>query len=171
MRISRHHAALYQQYYEARPTLMLPSRWIDRVETLAARLQAQTILDYGCGPGRGLSRFLTRPVRDYDPGVADLATAPRAADLVVCIHVLEHVEPASLDEVVDHLQWLARKAVFVVVSCEASTKTLPDGSPWHTLVRDASWWRKYLHDFVAQPCLKEAGKEYAALLEIRTNGA
>jgi hypothetical protein len=166
VRISLYHASLYQQYYKTHPGVVVPSRWVDRVKELAELVQARTILDYGCGPSRGISRFLPYAVRDYDPGVEGLDTPPKPVDLVCCIHTLEHVEPACLDAVVDHLQWLARKAVFVVVSCEASTKLLPDGSPWHTIVRDAKWWRSYLKGFKEQPPMKEPGKEYAALLQV-----
>lgn len=167
MRISPHHAQLYQEHYAAHPGVLLPSRWVERVEEIAKRVDAKTILDYGCGPSRGISRYLPRTVRDYDPGVEGLDAPPRQADLVVCVHTLEHVEPDCLDEVVNHLQWLARKAVFVVVSCEKSTKVLPDGSPWHTIVRDAKWWKRYLVGFKEQPPMKERpGAEYAALLEM-----
>ena len=168
MRISPLHAQRYRDYYAAHPAVMMPSRWCDRVEAIARRVDAHTILDYGSGPSRGISRFLTRTVRDYDPGVEGLDIPPKPVDLVCCIHTLEHVEPDCLDAVVDHLQWLARKAVFVVVSCEPSTsKVLPDGTPWHTLVRDATWWKHYLKGFKEQPPMKERpGAEYAALLEI-----
>ena len=167
MRISHKHAERYRAYYAARPVVSLPSRWVDRVGELADRLGAHTVLDYGCGPGRGISRFLARPVRDYDPGVEGLDAAPKPADLVICVHTLEHVEPESFEEVLAHLKRLARRALFVVVSCEPSTKMLPDGTPWHTLVHDVLWWRVTLGtDFVEQPCLKKPGAEYAALFDV-----
>jgi hypothetical protein len=54
--------------------------------------------------------------------------------------------------------------VFIVVSCVPSTKTLPDGSPWHCFVKDAKWWANRLSDFQPQPILKDrAGAEFAAL--------
>ena len=167
LRISAEHAARYQAYYAEHPTVSLPSRWLDRVEDLAIRHQARSVLDYGSGPSRGLSRFMTRPVLDYDPGVPGLDSPPERADLVVCIHTLEHVEAECLDDVLWHLVSLARRALFVVVSCEpSSSKVLPDGTPWHTFVRDAKWWRRYLHGFVEQPILKKPGAEYAALVVV-----
>ena len=134
--------------------------------------QGETILDYGCGPSRGISRYLTHDVRDYDPGVETLSAAPKPADLVICDpHVRARRGPESLDAVMDHLRRLARKAIFVVVSCEASSsKVLPDGTPWHTLVHDATWWAGYLKSmgFQGAAAMKEGGKEYAALLEINS---
>jgi hypothetical protein len=142
----------------------LPSRWVERVRQLAIEVDAESILDYGSGPSGGLSRYIPN-VRDYDPGVKGLDSEPEQADLVTCIHTLEHVEPICLAAVVADLQILARKALFVVVSCEKSTKVLPDGTPWHTFVRDARWWRDYLVGFEEQPPMKDKpGAEYAALM-------
>lgn len=168
VRISPEHAKQYQQYHLATPYVRLPSRWLERVEALAKKLDAQSILDYGSGPSRGISSYLPNvEVRDYDPGVIGLDHEPEPADLVACIHTLEHVEPECLAAVVADLHILARKALFVVVSCQPSTKVLPDGTAWHTFVRDARWWKAYLVDFIEQPILKEPGMEYAALLELR----
>jgi len=51
----------------------------------------------------------------------------------------------------------------VVVSCQESTKLLPDGSAWHSFVKDAHWWSVRLSGFQAQPTIKDVGLEYAAL--------
>ena len=46
-------------------------------------------------------------------------------------------------------------------------KTLPDGTPWHTFVRDSEWWRRkllMLGEFIEQPTIDAPENEYAALL-------
>jgi hypothetical protein len=165
MHISSKHQRLYQDYYAARSITKQPSRWLKRVEALAKEVGAKTIIDYGCGAGRGISAFSRYAVADYDPGVPECAADPRNADLVVSIHALEHVEPEYLDDVISHMTGLADKALFIVVSCEPSTKVLPDGSPWHSLVRDAAWWRNKLSAFDPQPVMMDRpGAEYAAFL-------
>jgi hypothetical protein len=111
-----------------------------------------------------LSRYSKLPIVNYDPAVAAYSALPERADLVVCLHVLEHVEAGCIDYVLEHLKSLARKALFVAVSTEQSTKTLPDGSPWHSFVRDAEWWREKLVGFVEQPAM-DSRKEFVALLE------
>jgi hypothetical protein len=90
---------------------------------------------------------------------------PAPADLVVSIHALEHVEPEYVDAVIEHMQHLALKALFIVVSCEPSTKLLPDGSAWHSFVRSAEWWKEKLSAFASQPVIMDRqGAEYAAVL-------
>lgn len=162
--ISAKHQQLYMDYYASRYIPLHRSRWLDRVEQLADTIGAQTILDYGCGRGRGISSFSKYDVRDYDPGVPGCTAEPAPADLVVSIHALEHVEPQYVDGVIEHMKKLATKALFIVVSCEPSTKLLPDGSPWHSFVRSAQWWTEKLAVFDPQPVIMDRyGAEYAAL--------
>lgn len=162
--ISAKHRELYRDYYAQRITPSRASSWLSRIDALAAQLQASAVIDYGCGAARGVSIFSRFDVIDYDPGVPECSALPAPADLVVSIHTLEHVEPDCVDAVIEHMQSLARLALLVVVSCEASTKLLPDGSAWHSFVRPASWWRARLSGFEEQTIIKDrAGSEFAAL--------
>jgi hypothetical protein len=167
--ISPEHAERYRQYYASREVVSRPSVWLSRVEDLALQIGAESIIDYGCGAARGISRFSCFDVVDYDPGVPGCEVMPEPADLVVSIHALEHVEPGYVDPVIENMKALARVAVFIVVSCETSTKTLADGTPWHSFVRDVAWWQKRLDDFEPQPVIKHRpGAEYAALKRMQT---
>lgn len=161
--ISEAHRARYRAHYAARPVVHRQSVWLPRVEQLAEEIRAGSIIDYGSGPARGLSMFSRFPIRDYDPGLPGLDADPGRADLVVCIHALEHVEPAALASVLLDLKARARAALLVVVSCEASTKVLPDGSPWHSLVWTPDVWRRVLWGFVEVAPIKEPPREFAAV--------
>ena len=165
MLISRKHRKLYQDFYEQRGAIPArPNQWLVRIEDIAEQVGAKTVIDYGSGPSRSLSAFSRLKVVDYDPGVDECSHLPGCqADLVVSIHALEHIEPECIDTVIDHMIGLARKAVLVVVSCQESTKLLPDGSAWHSFVKDAHWWSVRLSGFQAQPTIKDVGLEYAAL--------
>lgn len=167
--ISDRHRELYRHYYERHQLQIYPrpNHWLPRIEQIAVVLNAQSVLDYGCGAARGLSPYCSVPVVDYDPGVPGCDALPRPCDLVVSIHMLEHVEPEKLGAVLDHMRSLALKAWLVVVSLEASTKVLPDGSPWHSLVREADWWRDRLPGFTPVPTLKSPDKEFAALYRVQ----
>lgn len=164
--ISEPHQQRYRDYYAGRPIVTRPNRWLSRIETLADQIGAKTILDFGCGTARGISKFSKYFVTDYDPGVLECSTPPPPADLVVSIHALEHIEPEMLDAVLAHMIALTQKALLVVVSCEPSTKLLPDGTPWHSLVRPFGWWMGKLDIFTIQSTILGEGREYAGLYRV-----
>ena len=168
-RFSPTHLALYAAHYAQHPPRERPHRWQAMVEHVAQEVGATTILDYGCGPAANLARFSAVPVVSYDPAVPVYAEEPAPADLVVCMHMLEHVEPAHVTAVLRHLWSLARVAALVTVSCQPSTKQLPDGTPWHSFVKPPHWWATILAA-LATPGTCEAlpverpGLEYGCLL-------
>lgn len=162
MRASERHLDLYRKYYELHTVQRAPSVWLPTVELIADRVGAKRVIDYGCGMARGLAFSKHLNVTNYDPGIPGLDANPNVHDMVASIHMLEHVEPFMVHDVIHHIESLASKAVFIVVSCQMSTKLLPDGSPWHSLVRPPDWWRETLKGMVEQPVLNP-GKEYAAL--------
>lgn len=144
--ISDKHRALYRQHYAALPpdTVLRPHAWTHRVIDIAQLFGVRTILDYGSGPERVLERTLLEwRVSSYDPALEfeDDPAALRPADLLVCHHVLEHVELELLDAVVIHLRALTHRAAYIAIGTQPSTKTLPDGTPWHTIVQGRAWWR------------------------------
>ena len=118
-------------------------KWTARVEQLIDRFRPVDILDYGCGQG-ALGRALGRPIGEYDPAVQGKDAPPQPADLVVCTDVLEHVEPACLDTVLDDLQRLTRVCLFAVVSTRPAVKVLADGRNAHLIVEPWSFWEDRL---------------------------
>ena len=139
--ISEKHRNLYKRHYEIKACVAYPQPWNRLVADLVQIESATSILDYGCGPGRGLSKFLDMPVVDYDPAVSGIDTAPKAKfDIVVVNHVLDNVEIACLDNVLEHLFELTRKVLFVSVNCNPSTKQFADGSPVPRIMQKSEWW-------------------------------
>lgn len=125
------------------------SRWLEAVTVVGLANCCETILDYGAGQAsleRALAATGWHPddVTSYDPAVAHLAALPGPADLVVCTDVLEHVEPACVDAVIDHLAILTEKVLFAVISTVATAKTLSDGRQAHVSLHDREWWRAAL---------------------------
>lgn len=115
------------------------SRWAPHVADLAARLQTQDILDYGCGKGL-LKQTLGWPIREYDPAIPGKDTPPEPADLVICTDVLEHIEPECLSHVLDDLQRLTRKVAFLNVATRPAKKVLADGRNAHLIQEQLSFW-------------------------------
>lgn len=122
------------------------NRWATTVRDLLVEFDAWSVLDYGCGSGALVKELYANGLghgrlREYDPAIPGKDDLPSFADLVVCTDVLEHVEPERLDAVIAHLQMLARKAVFVVVTIRPSNKTLSDGRNAHLILASPEWWQ------------------------------
>lgn len=136
-------------------------KWAEHVATLAAIVGAASILDYGCGKQTLAASLQGVDVRGYDPAIPGLDKLPDPADLVVCTDVLEHVERECIDDVLDHIRSLTRKAALINVSCRVGGRQLPDGRPAHILVRPVDWWAKRMAPFIR---LDAGPDEFACLI-------
>jgi len=149
--ISDHALAQNQAMHEA-PEGFGGSGWkhAEAVVAFAEELGAARLLDYGCGE-RTLRKQLKLmeaglKLAEYDPAVPKLAADPGPADLVVCTDVLEHVEPALLDNVLTHLRALSLDGCYLSIATRPANKLLPDGRNAHLIVEDTPWWRARLTD-------------------------
>lgn len=149
MLITNRHKALYEQYYRNKPSKPSVNHRLPQILAFAEKIKARSILDYGCGGYASIEGNCNLRVQSYDPAVPAYSGSPRPADLVVCLDVLEHVEPNCIEDVIANLRRLAGKGIFLSVSCEPSTKQLPDGSPWHIFVKPEAYWRERFKDFDA----------------------
>jgi hypothetical protein len=106
---------------------------------------AQELLDYGAGKGRlglTLKQQTQRPlaIRHYDPAIPEWSAPAAPCGLVACIDVLEHIEPALLDNVLDDLQRVTAGVGVFTVHTGAAVKVLPDGRNAHLIQQPAAWW-------------------------------
>ena len=117
-------------------------RWRGDVMEHAERLQAKTILDYGCGKGH--LKLLTEKfgfvVKEYDPGIPGKDGPAEACDMVACLDVLEHIEPDQLDAALWHMRALAFKGALFVAALYPSGTKLPDGRDSHLIIQPPEWW-------------------------------
>jgi hypothetical protein len=111
------------------------------VSRLVEQTGAKTLLDYGCGSMRNLTKVLDCDVDylGYDPAVPEFS-AKVPSDLVVCIDVLEHIEPELLENVLDDLQSLTKGWAFMTVHTGPARKTLSDGRNAHLIQEPPAWW-------------------------------
>lgn len=142
-----HHAEQYRLWLDGKP-VDKHHKWAVTVASM--HQDGESILDYGCARRRlrhslsqGAEELLPF-LREYDPGVPGCDGPPEPADIVVCTDVLEHVEVECLDDVLAHLKALTKRIALVVISTKASEMTLPDGTPQHKLVMNATWWEDKL---------------------------
>ncbi len=115
------------------------ARWAPQVRQLAERLGTRDILDYGCGKGL-LKQALDYPILEYDPAIPGKDKSPNPADIVICTDVLEHIEPACLEYVLDDLQRLTRKVAFLNIATGPAKKILADGRNAHLIQEQLPFW-------------------------------
>jgi hypothetical protein len=116
------------------------------VAQVIEKIEAQHVLDYGCGSTLQLPNALKGLIKHrftyqaYDPAVPKYASPPVPAELVVCIDVLEHIEEDRIDAVLDHLEELTEAVGVFTVATGPAHKVLADGRNAHILQRPPEWW-------------------------------
>lgn len=114
------------------------------VAKLIRELGVRSVSDYGAGKQRLLEGLRSHGITlegyyPYDPAFVEYG-APRSADMVCCIDVLEHIEPQCLDAVLDELASITTGFGFFTVHTGPAVKTLPDGRNAHLIQEPMSWW-------------------------------
>lgn len=148
MLISDEYRALNRQLHESPVSYgQGGGRHALQVSTIKDEHECATVLDYGCGKGT-LKRYLGNPewLREYDPAIPGKDAAPERADLVVCTDVMEHIEPACLDAVLEDLKRVTGRVALLVISTQESIKLLPDGTSPHKIIQGAAWWKAKLEE-------------------------
>ena len=107
--------------------------------------RANELLDYGAGKGRlgiALKQYIQRPltIHHYDPAIPEWSSPPQPCRLVACIDVLEHIEPALLDNVLNDLQRVTADVGVFTVHTGPAVKVLPDGRNAHLIQQSQAWW-------------------------------
>jgi 2-polyprenyl-3-methyl-5-hydroxy-6-metoxy-1,4-benzoquinol methylase len=126
---------------------LMTRKYYPHISELAKSQGVADIIDYGCGKGNmaiALSHLL---VTGYDPAVKEFSEQPESVDMVCCLDVLEHIEPDCLDDVLAHIQSLAKKCVFLTIHVGPARKILADGRNAHLIQEPYMWWMTKLHTF------------------------
>ena len=121
-----------------------------------------TLLDYGAGAGRLKERlskdFPDLRVYEYEPARDEVSGPGYPSDLVVCIDVLEHIEPECLKEVLIDLQRCVLNKGYITVAMYKASRILPDGRNAHLIIKDLQWWKKVLSVYFSIVNTKEEKK-------------
>jgi len=114
------------------------------VRDVMQRFQCESLSDYGAGK-KVLWESLGKPEKyyPYDPAFPEYGEA-KTADLVVCIDVLEHIEPELIDNVLDDLKRLVTNYGFFSIHLGPARKFLADGRNAHLIQKPADWWAEKL---------------------------
>jgi FkbM family methyltransferase len=118
-------------------------QWAAYVAQIMREDGHKTLLDYGCGKGTLGATLADQgiTIAEYDPAIPGKSHLPEPADFVICLDVLEHVEPEAIDDVLAHLASLTKRKLFFDICLKPAAKTLSDGRNAHLLVHNQDWWR------------------------------
>jgi hypothetical protein len=123
------------------------------IKPIVEQLKPKAILDYGCGSSTVVQKFAkTAKVFRFDPAVPEISEVPEEflefpedERLVICTHVLEHVEPEELQTVLEDIKALSER-VFIEVPTTPSKTKLPNGQVAHTIVKPKGWWQRKIKE-------------------------
>lgn len=118
------------------------------VAEIIRRTGPASVSDYGAGKKNllvGLAKAGIVPAHyfPYDPAFPEYG-APRSADLVCCIDVLEHIEPELVDNVIAELARITTRLGFFTIHMGPAAKVLADGRNAHLIQKPSSWWLEKL---------------------------
>jgi 2-polyprenyl-3-methyl-5-hydroxy-6-metoxy-1,4-benzoquinol methylase len=124
-------------------------RYAQDVYEFADNLDAESILDFGCGTC-SLKDGLEGKFKysGYDPAIPGMDTLPdEHFDVICCIDVLEHVEEQHIFDVLDYIYDHSRLGVWFLVSTTEAKTLLPDGRNAHITVKSPSEWGKVFGEY------------------------
>ena len=110
---------------------------------------SNTLLDYGAGKGsfKNAPEMQGYTVHEYDPAIPKISKSPAPCGFVVCIDVLEHVEPECLRSVMEDLKRVGINEGYFIISLVPAYLTLIDGRNAHIMLREASWWENFVGQY------------------------
>lgn len=160
MLISTDYKAQNEQLHQSRPDYGTSGqRWASMVVDLCAAHNTRDVLDYGCGKGT-LQGNLDFMIKQYDPCIAGRDTPPHPADIVVCTDVMEHIEPACLDAVLDDLKRCTRRLILLTIATGPAKKCLPDGRNAHICLLPAKEWLARIQERLSLKYFKDMDNEH-----------
>ncbi len=133
-----------QPNWASGPAVALPD-----IYDFLRKYDCDLITDYGCGKGE-LARVVSVPIyrwQQYDPFVEQFSREPVVMPYLVCVDVLEHIEPDCLDAVLQHIASITDVVALLVVANEPAKANFPDGTNLHLIVEDYAWWHAKLAQY------------------------
>jgi hypothetical protein len=118
-------------------------------DTFMNKWRPNTALDYGCGKGVILldnqTTYPDTTWYGYDPAVPQFEKIRiDKCDLVFCNDVLEHIEPDYITNVLQHINKLSTKYIWLRIDTKPARKIMKDGRNAHLIQQDEDWWSEML---------------------------
>lgn len=166
------------EYKKILQEIHLSGRWgnesikpwmLEIIEEHIEEYNISNILDYGAGYP-GLKSVLGKKynVTEYDPGIESKNKTPEPQEYVVCVDVLEHIEPEFIDNVLDDLKRVIINKGFFTISCREALMILSDGRNAHLIQKPREWWKEKLlkrFNVIEETYIKRGKEQLRVLVE------
>lgn len=133
-------------------------------------LQAQSVLDFGCGKGTLIDALKSLygasiDLCGYDPYVKGKDLIPnKKYDPILCTDVLEHIPEEEIEGVLDQIKIYGSNVFFVLDHSKAFT-VLPNGENAHCTIKPLEWYlRLFEKKFKKLTYLESADKWRSVVL-------
>lgn len=109
-------------------------------------VQANRVLDYGCGQSNLKNLVSVQEFVRYDPALPEYSKKPSGNfDLVICTDVLEHILEDDLDGLICHINSYSDNVFYAIAFTPAGK--FPDGTPYHVTLHSPQWWEAFLGQY------------------------
>ena len=112
-----------------------------------------TLLDYGCGKGHILAnlreQYPQTICEGYDPAVTMFnKKITNTYECVFSNDVLEHIEPEFLPDVLENINSLSSRYIWLRIDTLPARKNLPDGRNAHLILESSDWWTDQIYTYI-----------------------
>lgn len=125
---------------------------IQYVMSFIHKYKINSVLDYGSGSGH-FKQWLDENGRDdievleYEPGREDKRENNHPRQAVICVDVLEHVEPELIDNVLQDIERCMLEFGCLIPSTIPAIQKLADGRNAHLIVESVEWWESKISQY------------------------
>jgi len=148
-----------------------PRMYMLRISKWILEEEVTELLDYGCGKGKNVPFILPIKIVNYDPGVPQWSADPQVCKHLLCIDVLEHIEPEHLYSVLEHIASKFTVGAMLNIALTESKHFLPDGRNAHILLRPVAWWVEVLQEFYTLESLEFKEASFTAFIRPKKNNS
>lgn len=147
------------------------SKHIKDIWPIISQIKAASVLDYGCGKCTLGYSLRTQcgyvgELVEYDPCLPG-REHKSPCDFVACTDVLEHIEPEMLLDVLDDLQAMTKKVIFLAIATRPAKKILADGRNAHLIQQQPEWWLPLIMERFRLLGFHNLGGEFIAIAEAK----
>ena len=140
--ISKEYKKLLEYEHQSSTWGIMAGKMISELEAFLTKNSATEVLDYGAGSSSFRKALTIENIKvyEYDPGVSAISSTPEPRDFVVCIDVLEHIEPDLIENVLEDLSRVTKVQGYFTIAMYPAQRKLKDGRNAHLIIEDSGWW-------------------------------